>query len=847
LLDKLGDFKLLDLLGEGGMGTVYRATQESLGREVAVKILPERLTRNPRFVQRFYREARSAAMLVHPNIIQIYSLGQDENAEVHYYAMEYVRGKDLSQILRGGTTFKPDQAITILIQVAEALRAAHEGGVIHRDIKPANIMMTKRGTVKVMDFGLAKMANDEAEVTLAGTIVGTANYMSPEQAQGKDMDIRTDIYSLGVVFFELLTGRPPFKADDPSAVIYQHIYEKAPKPSKFVPEIPPAVDNLVLRMMAKEPEDRVLSPADLVDALKRLKDRLTVSEEPAAKPKPSAPPPDPVTAAEQAERAEEEAVLSPTQRLSVDQRARAGTVLVCDGSEYIRRMYRAGLEADYAVATVGSGKECLDMVVEGRPEVLVLDLAIKKPDGWTVLEMLRQQRVESSILVVTGDRKSSTVEKLARYRLAGVMLKPVKLSDLRLKVAALLGKASASVPGTPVIKARRRSTSRQKTSQSFVDEVARQEAGSAARLNIARLATKLIGRQNEREALIIARRIKVGSPNQIIEIIRKMFADIPERDAWQLAIYAFKEGDHRVRILTAELAGRRFDPKKAAELLTRFAADTDYRVRISALRELAACGAPGAVKFLARFLNDESWKVRREAARGLESLADGHVLEPLVLYYARNDIPPPLYLQRLVKGSNPKEAVEKLEGAALRAKSVRTKEFVADLLGQASSKTVVPALLTLLEDRHPTVRTAAARALAGFPTDLVKRALFKHLTDDRFGVLKAVAETLGVFHLQRATQTLIKLFTTTGKRVPTPAARFIARCDESPNAFVNALVKIDAEEEPVRQVLAFVLKRLYETDAAVTAVVRRLRSSKQEESAAAARETADRLAKFLIA
>jgi HEAT repeat protein len=191
--------------------------------------------------------------------------------------------------------------------------------------------------------------------------------------------------------------------------------------------------------------------------------------------------------------------------------------------------------------------------------------------------------------------------------------------------------------------------------------------------------------------------------------------------------------------------------------------------------------------------------------------------------------------------------VAALKSAAEGSKSVRVREFVAGLLGQATSKSVVPVLLDLLEDEHPAVRTAAARALAGFPTDLVKRALFKRLTDDRFGVLKAVADTLGVFRLQRATLALVKLFTTTGKRVPEAAARFIVSCDETPDAFGKALLEIDAQEEPVRQVLAFVLKRLYDTDQAVTAVVRRLRSRKPGEAAAAADESADRLVKFLIA
>jgi serine/threonine-protein kinase len=236
VLDKLGDFKFLELLGEGGMGAVYRARQESLARDVAVKILPERLTRNPKFVQRFYREARAAAGLVHPNVVQIYSIGQDEDRGVHYYAMELVRGQDLAQILKGGVRFSVDQALTIVLQAAEGLAAAAESGLIHRDIKPANMMLSPKGQVKIMDFGLAKMAaGDAIDVTEAGSIVGTASYMSPEQGLGKELDFRTDIYSLGAVLYELLTGRPPFKADDPSAVIYLHVYEQPKRPGELNP------------------------------------------------------------------------------------------------------------------------------------------------------------------------------------------------------------------------------------------------------------------------------------------------------------------------------------------------------------------------------------------------------------------------------------------------------------------------------------------------------------------------------------------------------------------------------------------------------------------------------------
>ena len=253
---------------------------------------------------------------------------------------------------------------------------------------------------------------------------------------------------------------------------------------------------------------------------------------------------------------------------------------------------------------------------------------------------------------------------------------------------------------------------------------------------------------------------------------------------------------------------------------------------------------PGAAGFLERFLTDESWKVRREAARGIELLAGGAVTVPLVLYYARNGIPPPLYLQRAVKAPNPAEAIAALE-AACASGSARVKEYVAGLMGQAASKLVVPSLLALLGDEHPAVRTAAARALAGFPTDKVKARLFTALTDDRFGVLKAVAETLGSFSLQPEALALVKLLSVTGKRVPRAAADFIARCDASPGGFELALVDLQAQDDAARGVIALVLKLLYESDAAVGQLVVRLCSADRAQAAAAAREAADRLVGFL--
>jgi len=849
LLDKLGEYQLLEMLGEGGMGAVYRARQESLARDVAVKILPERLTQNPRFVQRFYREARSAAGLVHPNVVQIYSLGQDEERGVHYFAMEYVRGKDLSQLIKSGVRFSIDQALTIVLQVAEALSAAAEAGIVHRDIKPANIMLTAKGQVKVMDFGLAKMVqHDSLEVTEAGTVVGTANYMSPEQGMGKELDFRTDAYSLGVVFYEMVAGRTPFKADDPSAVIYMHVYEEPKRPSQYNPKVPPSIDRLILRMMAKEPKDRFASPDQLLTELRKLKRALAGAPESAPAPRPGAARPAPTPASAPAPKAPPDrprpaAASTPPRpvvaaslavRRTVEQRARTGSVLICDSSEYNRRTYRTALQDEFALAAAGSGRECLEILAEGCPDALVLDLTLRDAGAFAVLDRLRREKSPTSVVAITGDGSREILDRLSRYNPSAVLVKPVKISDLRARVAEAIAKQRQAARGMPP-----------EPSAAFLDRAGREEAVEGARLSLAGLAGRFMERQDPAEAEVLVRRIKAGSPNEIVRTIHEMFARFDEDEALSLAIFAFKEGDHRVRIMTADLVGRRFPPRRAGELLTRFSADPDYRVRIAALRELARVGAPGAADFLERFLADESWKVRREAARGLELLAGGAVAVPLVIYYARNDIPPPLYLQRAVKASNPAEAIAALE-AACASGSARVKEYVAGLLGQAASKLVVPNLIALLGDEHPVVRTAAARALAGFPTDKVKARLFQALTDDRFGVLKAVAETLGTFSLEREALALIRLLSATGKRMPKAAVDFIMHCDAAPGNFEQVMVDLQSQDESARGVIALVLKLLYENDAEMGRLVARLRSADRNASIAAAREVSGRLARFLI-
>ncbi len=857
MLEKLGEFKMLELLGEGGMGAVYRAHQESLARDVAVKLLPERLTQNARFVQRFYREARSAAGLVHPNVVQIYSMGQDEEHGVHYYAMEFVRGKDISQLIKSGVRFSVDQALTIVIQVAEALSAAAEAGIVHRDIKPANIMLTARGQVKVMDFGLAKMVqHDDLDVTEAGTIVGTANYMSPEQGTGKELDFRTDIYSLGVVFYELVAGRTPFKGDNPSAVIYMHVYEEPRKPSQFNPKVPPSADRVILRMIAKDPKDRFASPEQLLAELRKLKLELAgqggraapprrtasgrfVAVAPAAPTPPRRTPSGRLTAQPPAGSPEPQAAPRPpapsvVKTRTVQERARTGSVVICDSSEYNRRMYRTALQNDFALAAAASGKQCLDILGEGRPDVLVLDVALRDGGAFPVLDRLRHAKPPTSVVVITGDNSRVTLDRLSRYGPAAVLVKPVKLRELRSRVMEVIAKRRGQAH-----------VSSSAATAAFVARAEREEAVELARLSLAGLATRLLEGQPPADAAVLARRINAGSPNEVVRIVHAMFARFGEDDALSLAIFAFKEGDHRVRIMASDLVSRRFKPERAGELLTRFAADPDYRVRIAALRELARVRASGAAAFLERFLSDESWKVRREAARGLESLLGGAVSVPLVAYYARNEIPPPLFLQRSLKGPNPTETIRVLE-CACASGSTRIKEYAAGLLGQAASRLVAPGLMALLDDEHPAVRTAAARALAGFPTDKVKARLFEAMTDDRFGVLKAVSETLGAFNLQKEVLALVKLFGSTGKRVPKAAVDFIVRCDANPGGLAQALVDLEAQDEATRGVIALVLRRLYPSDVELGRVVMRLRSPDRSEAVEAAKQISEFLIKSLL-
>jgi serine/threonine protein kinase len=268
-----GRYRVEGELGRGGMARVYRGTDTVLGRPVAVKVLASQYADDGTFVTRFRREAQAAARLNHQNLVQVYDTGSDDG--VHYIVMEFVEARTLADYLAGGGRIMPDRAIELAESVCDALTVAHEQGVIHRDIKPANIMVTRDGQVKVTDFGIARVASNET-VEQTAAVLGTASYLSPEQAQGGAIDQRSDVYSLGCVLYEMLTGRPPFTGDSPVAVASKHVLEQPIPPSRINPDVSSALDAVVMRAIAKNPDNRYQSAAEMKEDLERARQGLPV-------------------------------------------------------------------------------------------------------------------------------------------------------------------------------------------------------------------------------------------------------------------------------------------------------------------------------------------------------------------------------------------------------------------------------------------------------------------------------------------------------------------------------------------------------------------------------------------
>ncbi|MEH0577427.1 MULTISPECIES: Stk1 family PASTA domain-containing Ser/Thr kinase [Streptomyces] len=261
-----GRYELGHVLGRGGMAEVYLAHDTRLGRTVAVKTLRADLARDPSFQARFRREAQSAASLNHPAIVAVYDTGEDyiDGVSIPYIVMEYVDGSTLRELLHSGRKLLPERTLEMTIGILQALEYSHRAGIVHRDIKPANVMLTRNGQVKVMDFGIARAMGDSGmTMTQTSAVIGTAQYLSPEQAKGEQVDARSDLYSTGCLLYELLTVRPPFVGDSPVAVAYQHVREEPQPPSVFDPEITPEMDAIVLKALVKDPNYRYQSADEM--------------------------------------------------------------------------------------------------------------------------------------------------------------------------------------------------------------------------------------------------------------------------------------------------------------------------------------------------------------------------------------------------------------------------------------------------------------------------------------------------------------------------------------------------------------------------------------------------------
>jgi eukaryotic-like serine/threonine-protein kinase len=266
-------YELGEVLGYGGMSEVHRGLDTRLGRDVAIKVLRADLARDPQFQMRFGREAQNSAALNHPAIVSVYDTGEvaGEMGPLPYIVMEFVDGQTLREIVKTTGPMSQQRVLEVMADVCAALDFSHRHGIIHRDVKPANIMITRGGAVKVMDFGIARALGEGQNVTQTAAVIGTAQYLSPEQARGEAVDARSDVYAAGCVLYELLTGEPPFTGDTPVAVAYQHVREDPKPPSEVNPAIPPALDAVILKALSKNPANRYQSAAELRADLVRVR------------------------------------------------------------------------------------------------------------------------------------------------------------------------------------------------------------------------------------------------------------------------------------------------------------------------------------------------------------------------------------------------------------------------------------------------------------------------------------------------------------------------------------------------------------------------------------------------
>jgi serine/threonine protein kinase/DNA-binding CsgD family transcriptional regulator len=498
-------YEISEHLGDGSTATVYKAVDSRLGREVALKVLLPHVRESTR--KRFFQEATAAAQLNHPNIMAIYDV--DEENDQHFLVVEFVEGLPLSYYIPSA----PDVVVDLGKQIATALQYAHDRQIIHRDIKPANIKVTSGGVVKIMDLGLA-LPREAKRVTAEGMIIGTPAYLSPEQAQGLKLDHRTDIYSLGVVLYEMATGQLPFDADDISALLLQQVKQPPPPPRLIVPDLPESLEKVILNALEKNPGRRFQSSAALASALQGA----LANEEPimgdVTKPTRPMPP-----------------GLHPTEQLPNvrGEHKPSIRVILADDHVILRKTLASFLEGkeDFAViAQAGDGEQALAETMALLPDVLVLDLNMPGKGGLDVLPLVRAKAPNVKVLVLTGRDEDSYIVRALRAGAHGYILKSAEENELVdaihkvLQDQLVLGKGVA---------------------EKIVSGLLTGRSESEGKLNDMEKQVMLYvagGYEND----AIARQLQVSVPS-VIETLARAMDKMGSKDRHAAALQALRQGD----------------------------------------------------------------------------------------------------------------------------------------------------------------------------------------------------------------------------------------------------------------------------------------------------------------
>ena len=422
------NYRLIEKLGSGGMGEVWRAEDRKLLRHVAIKILPAQLAADAEWKERFLREARTIARLNHQNIATIYSI--DEQDDALFIAMELIEGEPLSAMIARGPML-PADAVRVAAHVADGLGEAHEKGIVHRDIKPDNILVSKK-VVKILDFGIAKHIGGTADpsLTQGGMVMGTPHYMSPEQALGRNVDARTDIFSLGTVLYEMLSGGRPFGGDTATQVLLQIVMQEPRDIGIAAFGITPELAKIVRRCMSKQPDDRFQTCAELREALahslKEDPSRLRNSQVPTIATRPTPPPPPNRLASPQPAKA------APPPQPSAPRPAGTRRALVADDDPATRYLLGSVLQRHHiAYDEAANGADAVKFLKTNEYAFVFLDLLMPRVDGWGVLDYLRKQRPKSlpRTFIVTGvlNQKLSTADQDI---VAGLLYKPIDVTQV---------------------------------------------------------------------------------------------------------------------------------------------------------------------------------------------------------------------------------------------------------------------------------------------------------------------------------------------------------------------------------------------------------------------------------